>query len=243
MPTCKSCGKFFFSKAKLDNNGRCQSCAKKAIDREEKARIFLERKRNEFQSFMDKAEKVDIVLSSDYFPKGRFRDMPEVKFSTITKRNVKESFNRFVCIDVETTGLFAGRDKIIELSAVYFEDFSPCRYVSTFVNPNKDIPKEAIDIHGITNDMVSESPKIEEILPFVKDFIGALPLVGHNLSFDMKFLYKEGLNLFVPKHKLYDTLQLSKKVYKDEYGYSLKDMMNLLSVYPPKSHRSLYDSF
>ena len=81
------------------------------------------------------------------------------------KRLLKElNLSSYVAIDFETTGLDPNHDKIIEVAAILFEDGEPKKTFSTLVNPEKKIPSFITSITGISNSMVSRSPKESEII-------------------------------------------------------------------------------
>ena len=64
-------------------------------------------------------------------------------------------------LDTETTGLSPSRgDRIVELAVV---DDAGCPVINTLVNPERDIPWDAVRIHGITDEMVAQAPTMEEL--------------------------------------------------------------------------------
>ena len=93
----------------------------------------------------------------------------------------------FVVFDLETTGLNAVTNEIIEIGAIRFDTNKPVEVFHTFIKPYKKISAKITSINGITNKMVEGCPTIEEVLPRFIDFIGDDVLVAHNSDFDMKF--------------------------------------------------------
>jgi DNA polymerase-3 subunit epsilon len=95
----------------------------------------------------------------------------------------------FVVIDVETTGLDAATDRLVEIAAVRVsEDGEVTDRFQSLVNPERSIPARAAQVHGITTGMVYDAPPEEEVLPRYLDFLGDGVLTAHNLSFDQGFL-------------------------------------------------------
>jgi DNA polymerase-3 subunit epsilon len=87
---------------------------------------------------------------------------------------------RFIAFDLETTGIVAGLDSIVEIGAVRFEDGQVDGIFSTLIDPRRPIPPGASAVNGISNEMVQGKPFIEDILaPFV-EFCGDDYLVAHN---------------------------------------------------------------
>ncbi len=229
-----------------------QRIAKEAEDRARRERraAFLAEKESEFLAELDAIPSAEICLSTNMYKRRAVSDMPEVKFANITKKTNPLTFTSYVVVDVETTGIPL-TSKIIELSAIRFEGFEPVEKFSTLINPEKEIPAEATRINQITNEMVADAPKIWEAMPAFQTFVGSSPIVGHNLPFDLQFLYAYGFELNNPKQRFYDTLQLSKSVLvkANYYGsnnydvedYKLGTLCDYYKIYIAKAHRSCSD--
>jgi DNA polymerase-3 subunit epsilon len=99
-----------------------------------------------------------------------------------------------VFFDLETTGINISTDRIVEISILkVFPDGKEERYTQR-VNPVVEIPKEASDIHGITNEMVLHEPKFKEIATTIRDLIKGADLAGFNSNrFDIPLLAEEML--------------------------------------------------
>lgn len=97
--------------------------------------------------------------------------------------------NRFICFDLETTGLSVKTAEIIEISPIKMEDWEMSDCFNTFVKPSKPIPYEITELTGITNADVANAPEISEILPEFLKFINDEILLGHNIScYDLPIL-------------------------------------------------------
>ena len=169
-------------------------------------------KKAAFLPTLECIELYPIELSSEKIKKNTLSNIEDITFSSITKKSNYERLGFFTVVDVETTGLTASRDEIIEVAAIRFEEWIPICKFETFIKPKKEISPEITDINGITNDMVANAPSIQAVIPALSDFIGKSAIVGHNLLFDIKFLYKNGLDFFEVKRKYYDTLELARKI-------------------------------
>lgn len=159
----------------------------------------------------------------------------------------------FVVFDLETTGLRADVNEIIEIGAIKFDIDGPKEIFHTYVKPSKKITQKIQNINGITNEMVSNSPSIEEVLPHFVDFIGDHVLVAHNAEFDIGFilenLYKFRLKKI--KNKVIDTLNLSRQKirefdpYEDKNiklsSYKLEELKEQFMLTELASHNSIDD--
>ena len=94
----------------------------------------------------------------------------------------------YVVIDVETTGFNSQSDDIIQIGAWRIENGVAVSCFDTLVKPTMSVPREVTKITGITNEMVASELTFEEICPDLMDFVGDLPLLGHNLIFDYTFI-------------------------------------------------------
>ena len=242
---CQICGK----KDNSASNGLCKDCRRKAYIK------------NQIKNFNEKLLTIPhapIVFSGEKSPKLKVSDMPELIFSNITKSNF-EKIGDFVIVDTETTGI-SKRCSIIEVSALRCRNFEPVELFTTFVNPQKEIPIEITNLTGITSEMLSNSPEFYQISQSLLEFIGNDAVVGHNLKFDVEFLFVNNANLFKQKRKYFDTLTFAKKVlkapkykyvdgnYKKDYesdwdvdDYKLDTLCEYYDIYRDNAHRSASD--
>lgn len=125
----------------------------------------------------------------------------------------------FVVFDLETTGLNSSpvsgnMDKIIEIGAYKITDGEITECFSTFINPERKLSEEIVNLTGITEDMVADAPKTEEVMPdFFKFCYGSI-LVGHNIAgFDFKFVDYYCANCgYILEKKIIDTIPLSQEL-------------------------------
>ena len=153
----------------------------------------------------------------------------------------------YVVFDLETTGLSARYDRIIEFGAVKISGGRVIERVDILVNPKVHIPEKITKITNITDAMVEKEPTIEELLPRILEFIGDSILVTHNAQFDISFL-NEALtnNGYKPlPNGAVDTLALSRYLYPDAKRHNLGSLCRHLEVeYDEESaHRADYDAF
>jgi len=149
----------------------------------------------------------------------------------------------FVALDIETTGLNAERDKITEIGAVKIKEGNITDTFSTLVNPEVSIPDNIVRLTGITNDMVKDSPVIESVLPQLIEFIGDLPIVAHNSSFDMGFIqYRAKTIGKYIGNPVVDTLQLSRKMFPRLEKHKLDAVARHLKIKQESHHRAVDDS-
>lgn len=163
--------------------------------------------------------------------------------SNITKTSNLNKICDFVAIDTETTGLHCSNNQIVELTAIRFREWEPVEIFTTLVNPGKPIPEEATQIHGITDEMVEDAPRIGEVIKDFDSFIGADILVGHNLPFDLNFLDFAGSEYFNTKRKYYDTLTLAKLLELYVSNNKLTTLCDYFNIRDNSSaHRSASDA-
>jgi len=145
----------------------------------------------------------------------------------------------FCACDLETTGIDNKRDKIIEIGLVKVLQGKIEETFTTLINPQRPLPVKIKRITGLQNDMLENSPCIDEVAGDVEAFIGDLPLVGHNVSFDAAFL-EYHLGLKSPEQL--DTLELAKVVCPDATRHRLADLCAHLGIKMSGRHRALPDA-
>ncbi len=95
----------------------------------------------------------------------------------------------YVILDTETTGLDPSSDKIIQLSAIMYDTGGiPIDFYNTYLDPEQHIPAGASRVNGITDDMVANAPKAEQVRDDFLAFLGESLIVGYNVGFDLRFL-------------------------------------------------------
>lgn len=222
-------------------------------ERERKNQLGISEQKNKEQESLQKfqqelnalpcvAVRTDIESTP---PKIKYlSEMPVVNFTTVTTRFNKSNLPTFIVVDTETTGLSPANERIIELSAVRFDNFEPSCCWTTLVNPGKTIPAEATRVNHITDEMVEDAPTLEQISQSFMDFVGSHPIVGYNLNFDLKFLFAGGVNIFAEKRRYYDVYDLSKKAFRGELDrYRLVDVAKHNDIVISDAHRSLSDCY
>lgn len=199
------------------------------------------RSQNEYEEYLVSIPVVPLKISPAVpFSRLKLGDIGEIKTAPVTKKFNRDALVCFVVIDVETTGLRPATDDIIELSAIKFVDYKAEEAFTTLIKPPHGLKKAAQAINQISQDMVDSAPTIEQVMPAFIEFCGDYPLVGHNIFFDLKFLYVNGFPL-KPKKKYFDTLQLSKKAINDISNYKLDTICHYFKIYRNSSHRALSD--
>lgn len=200
--------------------------------------------KKQFIEISEKMHKIEAKINNVLYKKRPLYDMPDIVFSTIRKNSSYKDISNFIVLDVETTGLHARNDNIIEISAVKFIDGEATEYMSTLINPRKEIPVEATLINNITNEMVKDSPIISNVVDSFSSFIKGYNIVGYNLEFDLNFLFVNNLDLFSEKRKFYDLLPICRKhISKDYiYNYKLNTVCEYYNIFRDDAHRSTSDA-
>src|SRR5436190_5021069 len=122
---------------------------------------------------------------------------------------------REIVFDTETTGLNPlGGDRMVEIGCVeIFNRVETGRHFHAYFNPERDMPFEAQEVHGLSNLFLSDKPRFPEKAEELLDFIEDSPLVAHNASFDFGFLNFELERCGRPAvgmHRMIDTLTLAR---------------------------------
>ncbi len=149
----------------------------------------------------------------------------------------------FVVFDIETTGLSFKHDRITEIGAIKVKNGEIIDNYSSLINPQINISNKITELTGISNEMVSDAPTIDSILPSFMNFIGNDPVVAHNASFDVSFIKEncKKLNInFI--NTIIDTLSLSRLLVPKLKRYKLNNLAKHFSVDLKNHHRAVDDA-
>ncbi len=151
--------------------------------------------------------------------------------------------DEFVVFDIETTGLSSVADEIIEIGAVILRGGEPVETFSAYVNPSRTIPREITELTGISDDMVKDAPKIDEVLPRFFEFCAGRPLIAHNANFDTGFIRAAASRLRLPFDNVYiDTLAMSRYVNTDLKNHKLDTLVDYYGLGGFEHHRAFEDA-
>ena len=148
----------------------------------------------------------------------------------------------YCVFDLETTGISHITEKITEIGIIKIKNGEIIDTFETFVNPEKPIPQEVVEVTHITDDMVKDAETIDKIMPKVLEFMKGSVLVAHNADFDIGFMKYNCEQLGLPFEFTHiDTLRLAKAIYPEFSRYKLGFIADKLGIKVEVAHRALDD--
>ncbi len=145
----------------------------------------------------------------------------------------------YVTLDVETTGLEAGTDEIIEVAAVRFRGETVEGTFQRLIKPRYSLPIKIEQLTGIQQEELESAPSFHAVAPELVRFIRTYPVIGHSVGFDLSMLAAQGLRISQPS---YDTFELATLMLPNQPSYSLSALANALEIPHPQAHRALADA-
>lgn len=157
----------------------------------------------------------------------------------------------YIILDLETTGLNSSFDSIIEVACMHMTDGKEISNFHSYVRPTPfigdDEQKHYVDefiteLTGITDAMLEDAPTFQDIANSLLDFIGNSVIVGHNVNFDINFLYDNFLKTVKLKfnNDFVDTMRLSRIILPELPHHRLKDLAKLFEI-SDTQHRAMND--
>ena len=147
--------------------------------------------------------------------------------------------DRFVALDLETTGLDYTKDDIIEVGAVKVELGEIVETFEQLTSTDKEIPYRVKQLTGLSEKDLVGSPPLSDVLPRLRDIVGDLPVIAHNAQFDIRFLKASGYEV---KSPIYDTLAISRIVIPRATNHRLETLLKGFGLYSDVSHRAGEDA-
>jgi DNA polymerase III epsilon subunit-like protein len=140
--------------------------------------------------------------------------------------------DRFVAVDLETTGLDSRRDAIVALAAIPFVEREPRPGLVTLVQPGRAIPPASTAIHGITDEMVETAPPVRPALSALEQALGADVVVGHGVAFDLAVIGRERRAHGLPPlaNRALDTMRLAAALRRDWIDVGLDAVADRLGI-------------
>jgi DNA polymerase-3 subunit epsilon/ATP-dependent DNA helicase DinG len=144
-----------------------------------------------------------------------------------------------VSLDIETTGLDPHRDAIIEIGAVKYDGSQIVGKWQSLINPQRPIRPMITQLTGIDTKMVASAPQITDVIQGFADFVGNLPVIGHNISFDLSFL---GNHHKFDSNPVIDTFEIAAVILPSASRYSLASLVEELGIKNLSPHRAQEDA-
>lgn len=150
----------------------------------------------------------------------------------------RKIIDNYCVLDTETTGFSAYYDEVIEIGILRVRNNQVVEQYQQLIKPTYPIDAFITQLTGITNEMVEGMPSILEVKNQVLSFICDDTLLGHNTSFDIRFL-SAGFDQPIDNEYM-DTMQFSRKLFPELSSHRLSDMTKYLGL-SPNGHRSIAD--
>ena len=150
----------------------------------------------------------------------------------------------YVAFDTETTGAYPLHSEICEIAAVKWVNGQIVDEYQTLVQPSHPMTDFIIGIHGISNEMVKDAPKMSAVIGEFYKFIQEAVLVAHHAPFDLGFVAVEleKANLALPTQPILCSSLLSRKVFPRSPDHKLQTLIRYLELPQGQAHRALDDA-
>ncbi|MBO5888899.1 MAG: 3'-5' exoribonuclease [Clostridia bacterium] len=183
------------------------------------------------------SEKYSLV-----FPESIVSTKQEDFFSVNKELPIEIKNGTYSVVDIETTGTDTQFDKITEIAAVKIVNGVITESFQTLVNPEVSIPERIVELTGIDDELVKDSPTIDMVYPDFFKFVENTVFVAHNAEFDFRFLKNAGKNFgYLLKNQVLDTLYLSRKILPSLKNHKLNTVCDYFNI-TFNHHRALSDA-
>ncbi len=172
--------------------------------------------------------------------------MRKVRRARSGNPNNSSKSSAYVVLDVETTGTDSRKDEIIEMAALTIEEGIVSKQFQCLVKTDRELSPTVTKLTGITAGMLDdEGQELSEALPQLIEFIGELPVVGHNIDFDYDFIRAACRKLNLPKlnNRRIDTLEISRRLVRSVRNHKLPTLLQHFQIETHSPHRGLADCY
>ena len=145
----------------------------------------------------------------------------------------------FIAFDLETTGLDAATDEIIEIGIARFVEGELVEQYQSLIKPPIPIPPEISQLTGIDPEDVEDQPRIQDLVADIASFFGDSPVVAHNVQFDRSFLAKHHS---LERNLAIDTVELASIMLPASPRYNLSTLATVMGIKLERAHRAFDDA-
>ena len=151
--------------------------------------------------------------------------------------------DNYVLVDIETTGLSPRTDEIIEIGAIKVKENKIIDTYNTLIKIDRNLNPFITKLTGITNKMLETGKETDKALEEFVNFTGNEIIMGHNVNFDINFIYDKCLSYldYYLSNDFVDTMRIAKHILPDIQNYKLGTLANYFGVDYRSAHRGLKD--
>ncbi len=204
-------------------------------EEEQKTKEYLERQERETLRILEQERQRELE-------RHKLKEPQKVLKNEYNKTNT--FYDEYIVFDLETTGLDACENEIIEIGAIKYKNGMEISTFHSYIKPIKQIPYEITELTGITADMVSDSEDAESVLQCFIEYIKESVLIAHNSDFDMSFLQTEIYHFFnyTLNNEVIDTLKLARKFLPNLNNHKLRTIKDYFKI-NRNSHNAIDDCY
>ncbi len=172
-----------------------------------------------------------------------FGDNSQKSFIREKGKSIIEFPNEYVVIDTETTGLDPRYDELIEVAGIKYVQGKEIERFSELIKPKNELDNFITELTGINDEMLINSRSEKDVIIDFREFLGDSILIGHNVNFDINFLYdslKENHNIKL-QNDFIDIIRIARKVLKHLDHHRLIDLILYYDLDNEGTHRALND--
>lgn len=155
----------------------------------------------------------------------------------------QSSIKKYCSLDIETTGFDPLNEEVLEVGFAFFEvsdkGIKITEEWTQVFKPNKEVSPQIFGLTGISKAELETAPAFSEHRDFIQQKLGDAVIVGHNISFDTKFLEAFGIKF---SGETIDTLDLVQWLLPTHHSYNLENLMHTFGISHKEAHRALADS-
>ena len=151
--------------------------------------------------------------------------------------------DNYVLVDIETTGLSPRTDEIIEIGAIKVKENKIIDTYNTLIKIDRNLNPFITKLTGITDKMLETGKETDKALEEFVNFTGNEIIMGHNVNFDINFIYDKCLSYldYYLSNDFVDTMRIAKHILPDIQNYKLGTLANYFGVDYRSAHRGLED--